>query len=80
MIDEFLVKLRKGFLVFGYADDVAIVALSILKECIDDILKIIQNWCKDKDYGHDLHQKVQTETIKPLKLLGKELTFANSMK
>jgi len=46
-------KLRKaGFLVYGNANDVTIVTrgnfLSILKECTDDVLEIIQNWCRNK--------------------------------
>jgi len=53
-VDKLPVKLREtGFLVFGYADDVAIIArgnfLSILKKRINDPLRIIQNWCRDKD-------------------------------
>jgi len=52
VIDELLVELKKaGFQVFGYADDVAIVArgnfLSILKERMDDALRIIQNSVED---------------------------------
>jgi len=52
VVDELLVKLRKaGFLVFGYADNVAKGNfLSILKERMDDALRIIQN-CVGIDKG-----------------------------
>jgi len=48
-VDELLTKLKEaGFLVFGYADDVAIVTrgsfLNILKERMDVALRIIQDW------------------------------------
>jgi len=48
VVDKLLTKLKKaGFLVFGYAGDVAIVArdsfLNILKERMNVVLKIIQD-------------------------------------
>jgi len=79
VMNELLVGLRKaGFLVFGYADDVAIVAkgnfLSNLKECIDDTFRII--WCKIKDPTVNpfktktmiFTRKYKPEAIEPLKL------------
>jgi len=47
-VDELLIKLKEaGFLIFGYADDVAIVIrgnfLNILKERMDEVLRIIQD-------------------------------------
>lgn len=52
VVDKLLSKLKKaGFLIYGYADDVAVVAkdnfLKILKKRIDIALRTIQNWCKD---------------------------------
>jgi len=48
VMDELLTKLKEaGFLIFGYADDVAIIVrgsfLNILRERMDEALNIIQN-------------------------------------
>jgi len=93
VIDELLIKLREtDFLVFGYADDVAIVArknfLSILKEHMDDALRIIQNWCRNKGLMINsskttimiFTRKYKPKAIESLKLWGKKLIYANFVK
>jgi len=81
VLDELLfVELRKaGFLIFGYADNVAIVArenfLSNFKERTL-ALKIIQNWCRIKGLTVNpsktttmiFIRKYKPEAIEPLKL------------
>jgi len=93
VVDELLTKLKKaGFLVFGYADDVAIVTrgnfLNTLKERMDTALRIIQNWCiavgltvnPSKTAAMIFTRKYKPEPIGPLKLWGKEIAYANSVK
>lgn len=73
---------RKQVLIFGYADDVAIVAkrnfLSILKERMD--LRIIQIWCTTKGLINlsktsaiIFIKKYKPEPIEPLKLWDKDI-------
>jgi len=93
VVDELLAKLREaGFLVFGYADDVAIIIrgsfLSILRERINKALSILQDWCiamgltvnPSKTTAMIFTRKYKPEPIEPLKLWGKEITYASSVK
>jgi len=79
VVDELLVKLRKaGFVVFGYADDMAIVTkgnfLFIFKERMNDALRFIQNCYRDEGLKVNpsktmiFTRKYKPEAIKSLKL------------
>jgi len=93
VVDELLTKLKEaGFLVFGYADDVAIVTrgnfLNTLKERMDIALRIIQNWCiavgltvnPSKTAAMIFTRKYKPEPIGLLKLWGKEIAYTSSVK
>jgi len=84
VVDELLIKLKEaGFLVFGYADDVAIVIkdnfLNILKEHMDEALRIIRDWCMavgltinlSKTTAMIFTRKYKPKLIGSLKLWGK---------
>jgi len=93
VVDKLLTELKEaGFLVFGYADDVAILVrdnfLDILRERMDEALRIIQDWCiavgltvnSSKTTAMIFIRKYKPELIGPLKLWGREITYASSIK
>jgi len=69
-------KLRKAdFLVYDNANDVSIVTrgnfLSILKDRMNDVLEIIQNWCRNKGLINPtkITAMIFTRKYKPAKLI-----------
>ncbi|XP_020298080.1 uncharacterized protein LOC109862437 [Pseudomyrmex gracilis] len=91
--DEFLRELqKKGFLVFGYADDVAIIVrgsfFSTLKETMQKALKIMQDWCQSKGLRPNpsktktmiFTRKYKLEAIEPLRLGREEIKYVQSVK
>ncbi|XP_032685833.1 uncharacterized protein LOC116850995 [Odontomachus brunneus] len=93
VVDDLLAELKEaGFLVYGYADDVAIIArrnfITILKERMDAALRIVQTWCRKKGLSVNssktsavvFTRKYKPEHIEPLKLWGREITYTSSVK
>lgn len=93
MVNNLLVKLQEaGFLVIGYADDVAIVArgnfLTTLKERMDVALRIVQDWClakgltvnPSKTSAMIFTRKYKPDSIEPLMLWNKELVYTSTVK
>jgi len=92
-MDELLVKLQEaGLFVCGYADNVAAIIrgsfLSTLKELMDKVLKIIQNWCQAKGLTVNpskteaiiFTRKYKPEPVGPLRLWDKKLPYIPSVK
>jgi hypothetical protein len=83
---------REGFHVYGYADDIAIVAggsfLTTLRDLIEYALKITYRWCKTKGLVVNpqktnimiFTKKYKRETIEPLRLEGLEVAFTDTVK
>jgi len=92
VVDEFLTKLKEaGFLVFGYADDVAVVVRSNFLnpqrthgQNFENYTRLVHCCGFDgqsvQDHGMIFTRKYKPEPIEPLKLWGKEITYANSVK
>ena len=93
VVNDLLVKLqKKGFLTYGYADDVAIVItgsfLDTLRDRMNVALKIVQKWCEAKGLMVNpsktnimvFTRKYKPEPIEPLKLWGKVIPFTTSVK
>ncbi|XP_071577346.1 uncharacterized protein [Temnothorax nylanderi] len=93
VVNDLLMKLqKKGFLTYGYADDIAIVItgpfLNILRDRINDALKIVQKWCEAKGLMVNpsktsimvFTRKYKPEPIEPFKLWGKVIPFTTSVK
>ncbi|XP_020296446.1 uncharacterized protein LOC109861283 [Pseudomyrmex gracilis] len=91
--DELLRKLqKKGFLVFGYADDVAIIVrgsfLSTLKDTMQKALMILQNWCQSKGLRANplktkamiFTRKYKPKAIEPLRLWREDIEYVQSVK
>jgi hypothetical protein len=83
---------RQGFHVYGYADDIAIVAgglfLTTLRDLMEYALKITYRWCKTKGLVVNpqktnvmiLTKNYKPETIEPLGFEGHEIAFTNTVK
>ena len=83
---------KKGFLVYGYADDMAISfrenLLNTLKDLMIDALKLVQSWCETKGLKVNplksnvivFTGKYKPELVEPLKLGKEEIAFTNSVK
>ena len=83
---------REGFHVYGYTDDMAIMAgghfLTTLRDLMEHALKMICRWCKTKSLVVNLQntniiiftKRYKPETIEPLRLEGQELAFTNTVK
>ncbi|XP_020298014.1 uncharacterized protein LOC109862388 [Pseudomyrmex gracilis] len=93
VMDELLYKLqKKSFLVFSYADDVAIVVrgnfFSTLKETMEKALKITEDWCQlkglrvnpSKTKAMIFTRKYKSEAIESLRLWHKEIEYVQSVK
>jgi len=83
VVNDLLKLLKeKGFSVFGYADDIAIIVrgnfLQILRERMMEALKIVQKWCQANGLTVNLSKtaamvftkKYKPESIEPLRLWG----------
>jgi hypothetical protein len=83
---------REGFHIYGYANDIAIVAgghfLTTLRDLIEYALKIINRWCKNKGLVVNLQKtnimiftkKYKPETIEPMRFEGQEISFTDTVK
>jgi hypothetical protein len=83
---------KEGFLVYGYADVIAITVrenlLSTLRDLMIDALKLVQSWCETRGLKVNpfkynvivFTRKYKPEPVEPLKLGRREITFTNSVK
>jgi hypothetical protein len=83
---------REGYHVYGYADDIAIVAggcfVTTLRDLMEYALKMTYRWCKTKGLVVNpqktniiiFTKKYKTEIIKPLRFKGQESTYTNTVK
>jgi hypothetical protein len=83
---------REGFHVYGYADDIAILAggrfVTTLRDLIEYALKIINRWCKTKGLVVNpqktnimtFTKKYKPETTEPLRFEGEQISFTDTVK
>lgn len=79
-------------MVFGYADDIAIVVrglfLSILRDRMNDALSTMRDWCETRSLAVNppktkimvFTRKYKPEAIGPFKLWGREVLFTDTVK